>query len=82
MKTHKKQLSIDDCKTLLYYGETRDKSIVLKAGEGHLDLCLDVMFECLDYNNFDRMRAENLFWTRIRALANEYYKSDENSQLK
>lgn len=66
-----RDLTLEDCQHLIYYGQSKDKTIDLKTGDtGHLDYALKAMFSNADRIGFDGERVERTFWERIKALAN------------
>ena len=68
---NKASLSSEDCKDLIYYGETKDKKIKIGEESRNLDYILFNMFDWARKSaRFNTEEAIQIFWERIKILAN------------
>ena len=68
----KSELSIADCKDLIFYGCTRDKSFIVDNNKESLDWAYWCMIGYLKKETvFDGDKVESLFWERIQKIANQ-----------
>lgn len=64
-------VTIDDVKHLIYYGKSKDEKVIINETKGRLDYSTDMMFDLLEkYSVYDRLKVEQMFWERIKILAN------------
>jgi hypothetical protein len=68
----KEKFNESEVKHLLFYGTpSRQSDFKIDDGVWKLDFAIDAMFDLLDKHTFiDRKAAEELFWKRIKNLAN------------
>lgn len=64
-------LSTEDCKWLIFYGETKEGTVKLNDRTKHLDYAINTVFSILkEQTIFDSDGVEKMFWERIVELAN------------
>jgi hypothetical protein len=62
------KLSIDEIKSLIFYGDEQNEQGISVPRKKRLDLALSFAFDSLDESRFDKEAIEELFWQRIHAL--------------
>ncbi len=78
------KISDEDAKWLLYYGTLEADALDIKLDDlGRIDLGIELAFEVLEEQTVcDRKKIEDIFWKRIKAIAEYDFSGKSNSNEK